>query len=138
MFACSRSTSCLKANLISSVRPHARNYHLHSRSVARGLQDNAWWLLPVALVGGGYGYYKHRQQLWTGSRVSFNAADQPNGQDEFRVTLTDNKNDNMDLKRDAEKWMPHDKDIGISNTRRAVVFSIGMAGKESHDLYVTS
>ena len=138
MFVCRRSTFIwTRTSRIAHF--HARKFHFHSRSVARGLQDNAWWLLPVAVLTGGYTYYKHRHQLWTRASVSFSAADQPSGQDEFRVSVGgNNKNERMDLKRDAEEWMPQAKDIVISNTRRAVVFSLGMGGKRSRDLYMTS
>lgn len=127
MFVC-RIQTRLRNRLIS-VRPRVRTFHSESRNVARRLQDNAWWLLPAALLSGGYSYYKHRHQLWTISSVSLNAASQPSGQDDFRVKVAGNKNENMDLKRDAGEWMPQTKDIGISNTRRVVVFSIGMGGK---------
>ena len=127
---CRRSTAFIWTRPTSIGRLHARNFHFHSRNVSRGLQDNAWWLLPAAILTGGYSYYKHRHQLWTRTSVSFSAADQPSGQDAFRVSVGgNNKNKDMDLKRDAGEWMPQAKDIGISNTRRAVVFSLGMGGK---------
>lgn len=128
MFAYRIPTACIRTKLIS-VRPRARNFHSDSRNVARRLQDNAWWLLPAALLSGGYSYYKRRHQLWTISNVSSNAANQPSGQNEYSVTVAGTKNENMDLKRDAGEWMPQAKDIGISNMRRAVVFTIGMGGK---------
>jgi len=120
----------MSSRLTSFRRIWARNFHFHSRNGAnRILQDNAWWLVPAALLTGSYNYYKHRHQLWSGTSVSFNAANRSSGEDEFRVTVAGgNKNDNMDLRRDAGEWMPQAKDIGISNTRRAVVFTIGMGG----------
>ena len=93
------------------------------------MRDNAWWLIPAALLTGGYGYYKHRHQLWTRVSVSLNAANQPNDKDEFRVAVGGSKNGNMDLKKDAGEWMPQSQDITVSNTRRAIVFSIGLGGK---------
>ena len=130
MFVYKKSAAFIWTGQTSIVRLHARNFHFHSRNVARGLQGNAWWLLPAAMLSGGYYYYKHRHQLWTRTSVSFNATDQPSGQDEFRVAVSgNNKNQKMDLKRDAGEWMPQAKDIGISNTRRAVAFSLGMGGK---------
>lgn len=134
MFAC--SVACRRSPAPIWTRPsrifhrHARKFHFHSRSVARGLQDSAWWVLPVAVLTGGYTYYKHHHQLWTRASVSFSATDQPGGQDQFRVSVGgNNKNERMDLKRDAGEWMPQAKDVVISNTRRAVVFSLGMGGK---------
>ena len=137
MYACRGPTACMRTRL-SAVRLHTRKFHFDSRNVARRLQDNVWWLvLPAGLLSAGYGYYKRRHQLWTIPSVSLNAANQPSGQDEFSVTVAGNRNGNMDLKRDAGEWMQN-KDIGISNTRRAVVFSIGIGGKRSRDFYITS
>lgn len=136
MFACRRPTACLRTRL-GAVRPRTRNFHFDSRIVARRLQDNVWWLLPAGLLSAGYGYYKHRHQLWSIPSVSSNAANQPGGKDEFSVAVAGNRDGNMDLKRDAGEWMQN-KDIAISNTRRAAVFTIGIGGKRSRDFYMTS
>ena len=128
MFACRGLTVCTRTNL-GTIRLRIRNFHLDSRNVARRLQDNAWWwLLPAGLLSAGYCYYRRRHHLWTMPSVSLNAANSPSGQGDFSVTVAGNKNGNMDLKRDAEEWMQN-KDIGISNTRRAAVFSLGIGGK---------
>ena len=136
MLVCRMLKGCTRAKLTNSVRPWAQNFNYHSRAGAR--RRLQWWVLPAALLTGGYVHYKYRHQLRSMSSVTFNTANQLNDKNEFRVSVAGDKNENMDLKRDAGEWMPQVKDIGISNTRRAVVFSIGMGGKRSRDFYMMS
>ena len=105
-----------------------QRFHFHSTNDACRLQGNAWWLLPAALLSGGYGCYKHRHHLWTTtSDVNLSVvANQPSNQDQFRVPLLGITGSKYRDTTHYEEWMAQIKNFLLTST---VVHGLSLAGK---------